>query len=50
MRQTRPAPKCKRCGKACQWYSPMGGYSVQCKTCNELSAAKQRERRARSQP
>lgn len=31
------APKCKRCGDPCQKYGGVGGFSVQCKKCNERS-------------
>lgn len=28
-------PKCKKCGKRCQKYGGIGGYSVHCRPCNE---------------
>ncbi|MDR5729676.1 MAG: hypothetical protein RB191_19850 [Terriglobia bacterium] len=37
-------PLCK-CGKVCQHYGPIGGYSASCKGCNEKHAKWQRERR-----
>lgn len=37
-------PLCK-CGSACQYYGPVGGYSVSCNGCNEKHAKWQRDRR-----
>jgi hypothetical protein len=39
-------PKCKRCGKPCQYYGTYGGFSVRCKGCNKKNAASQRKARA----
>jgi len=44
---TIPPPKCKKCGKPCQKYGGIGGYSVQCISCNQLASKKRRERSAR---
>ncbi len=35
------APRCK-CGERCQFYGPIGGYSVQCKGCNAKQSEKRR--------
>lgn len=35
-------PHCK-CGEACQYYGPVGGYSVQCEACNAERAARRRQ-------
>jgi hypothetical protein len=42
------APKCKRCGARCQKYGGIGGYSVQCKSCNERSGILRRASYARN--
>lgn len=40
------APTCGKCGRRrCQYYGLVGGYSVQCKKCNE---AQGKQRRAAS--
>ena len=44
---TVEAPKCRRCKKPCQLYEGIGGYSVQCRECNEEKARKSRERSAK---
>lgn len=36
------APFCKRCGNPCQLYGGIGGYSVQCKECNERDCVRRR--------
>ena len=38
-------PTCK-CGNACAYYGPVGGYSVACEQCNAKNAARQRAARA----
>jgi hypothetical protein len=43
-------PKCKRCGKRCQKYGGIGGYSVQCKSCNERQGVLRRASYARNHP
>ncbi len=35
------APRCK-CGERCEFYGPIGGYSVQCKGCNAEQSEKRR--------
>lgn len=45
------APKCKRCKVAsCAYYGKVGGYSVQCKACNERSGVLRRASYARNHP
>jgi hypothetical protein len=34
-------PRCK-CGKVCRYYGKIGGYSVQCKSCNAKQSEKRR--------
>lgn len=34
------APKCRKCGAPCQKYGGVGGYSVQCQSCNIEQSAK----------
>ena len=52
---TGSAPGCGKCGKRrCQYYGPVGGYSVQCKKCNEAQseqrrAASKRRRKAQNE-
>lgn len=42
------APICRKCGVApCEYYSPIGGFSVQCHTCNMEQSAKRRAASAR---
>lgn len=43
---TKSAPTCK-CGKPCQHYGGVGGYSVACIECNTAKAANSRKSRAR---
>ena len=40
-------PRCK-CGEVCEYYGPTGGYSVQCKPCNDVKNEKARARRKRA--
>lgn len=37
-------PKCK-CGRVCDYYGVVGGFSVACKKCNEKNAKRQRDAR-----
>lgn len=43
-------PKCKRCKEPCQKYGGIGGYSVQCKACNERAGVLRRASYARNHP
>lgn len=37
------APVCRKCkARGCAWYGAVGGYSVQCKECNEAASEKRR--------
>ena len=38
------SPKCRKCKvRTCQNYGELGGFSVQCKTCNAAQSKKRRE-------
>jgi hypothetical protein len=45
MRTEAVKPRCK-CGDVCEYYGPVGGFSVQCKKCNKARAMKRREKKA----
>lgn len=42
-------PICRKCKKLqCWYYGPIGGYSVQCKPCNEVQSKLRRASYARN--
>lgn len=42
LNQQDAAPKCKRCGEPCEFYSPHAGYSVKCRACNQQACIQRR--------
>lgn len=47
MRYTNLKPPVCKCGKYCQYYGAVGGFSVKCEACNAKNAKRQRDARAR---
>jgi hypothetical protein len=44
--RTTDPPRC-RCGNPCDYYGPIGMYSVACRGCNAKNATRQRISRAK---